>query len=557
MRFRSVLRLSAIGLSLLGLTSAPATAQNKNQLVIGYLQYVPNMHPLIQVNNTKLFLMGFVQRPITAYDSTGQNVCVLCATPPTLESGMAKIVDLAGGKKGMQVTIKLRPDANWGDGKPVTAQDIAFTWKMATDGTVGFSNYNPWGRATKVDVVDAKTAVLHLPEVARGYDSWDQILPSHLEQPIYEQYKTAEDYTKQTLYNRETTNPGLWNGAYVMTSVQLGTQVTLEASQHWPQKAQIARVIFSYRDNAAALVQNLLSGDIDATPVSPGGISFPQMLTLRKDHANRFGFLYAPDQNLERLAFQFTNPLLADVRVRRAIAHAIDRETISARLFEGVQPPAKGILVPFDKNFTDDTVQYPYDPAKARALLTEAGWRPGPDGVCANAAGAKMAFDLLTTAGNQTRVQIAQVIQNQLKAVCINVNVKQSPIAVFNGDEMRKRQFNGLSMSSIQFPPSASPRIYLGADGIPTEANSWTGNNFSAYSNAAMDAAIGEVEATLDPTAAKPAWTKIQKQAAEDLPILPLYFYAYGWVAPKDLAELEVRRFVDQPSIWAERWRRQ
>lgn len=557
MRLHPVCHLAAAAAAVVALSCPPAQAQNKNQLVIGYLQYVPNMHPLIQVNNTKQFLMGFVQRPITAYDSTGQNVCVLCATPPTLEAGMARIVDLPGGKKGMEVTIKLRPDANWGDGKPVTALDIAFTWKMASEGTVGFSNYNPWDRATKVDVVDDKTAVLHLPEVATGYDSWDAVVPSHLEAPIYEKYKTAEEYTKQTLYNRETTNPGLWNGAYVMTGVQLGTQVTLEASPHWSPKAQIAKVVFSYRDNAAALLQNLLSGDIDTTPVSPGGISFPQMLSLRKDHPNQFAILYAPDQNLERLAFQFNNPLLADLRVRRAIAHAIDRDTISTRLFEGVQPPAKGILVPFDKNYTDDTVQYPYDQAKARALLAEAGWRPGPDGTCVNAGGAKLALDLLTTAGNQTRVQIAQVIQNQLKAVCIAITVKQSPIAIFNGDEMRKRQFTGLSMSSIQFPPSASPRIYLGTEGIPTEANSWTGNNFSGYSSATMDAAIAQVDGTLDPAAAKGPWAAVQKIAAQDLPILPLYFYAYGWVAPKDLAGMEVRRFVDQPSIWAERWRRQ
>ena len=168
-----------------------------------------------------------------------------------------------------------------------------------------------------------------------------------------------------------------------------------------------------------------------------------------------------------------------------------------------------------------------------------------------------MAFELVTTAGNQTRAQIAQLIQDQLKAVCMNVTVKNAPIGVFNGDEMRKRQFNGLSMSSIQFPPSTSPRFYLGTDGIPTEANSWTGNNFSAFSDREMDAAIGEADAALDPAQSKAAWIKIQKRMADELPILPLYFYAYGWVSPKDLKGVEVRRFVDQPSIWAERWRRQ
>ncbi|QHE74885.1 peptide ABC transporter substrate-binding protein [Hydrogenophaga sp. PBL-H3] len=530
-------------------------AQNTGQLVVGQLQFVPNTHPLIQVNNTKLFLMGFIQRPITAFDPSGQSVCILCTVKPTLESGMAKIVDLPGGKKGMQVTLKLRPDVKWGDGTPVSSKDIAFTWKMANDSNVGFSNYNAWTRATKVDVVDAKTVVMHLPKVAVGYDSWDHVLPAHLEGPIYEKFKTPDEYAKQSLYNRDSTNPGLWNGAYVVSSMQLGAQVTLVANKHWPDQVHIPKVVLSYRSSATALVQNLLSGDLDAVPVSPGGISFTQMLTLRKENASRFSFPVGPGYNLERVAFQLKNPLLADVRVRKAIAFAIDREAISARLFEKLQPVANSIVVPTSVNHSTDVPKYTHDLARARALMAEAGWKPGPDGICVNSTGQKMAFDLVTTAGNQTRLQIAQVMQNQLKAICINLSVKQAPIAVFNGEEMRKRQFNGMSLSSIQFPPSTSPALFLGTDSIPTDQNEWTGNNFSGYSSVAMDAAVIEAEAALQPAAAKAAWAKIQRIAADELPILPMYFYATAWVAPNDFSGMDVSRF-DQPTNWAEEWRR-
>lgn len=546
---------TAAAAALLALLPAASQAQNSGQLVVGQLQFVPNTHPLIQVNNTKLFLMGFIQRPITAFDPSGQSVCILCTVKPTLESGMAKIVDLPGGKKGMQVTLKLRPDAKWGDGTPVSAKDIAFTWKMANDGNVGFSNYNAWTRANKVDIVDAKTVVLHLPKVGVGYDSWDHVLPAHLEGPIYEKFKTPDEYAKQSLYNRDSTNPGLWNGAYVVSSMQLGAQVTLVANKHWRDKVQIPKVVLSYRSSATALVQNLLSGDLDAVPVSPGGISFTQMLTLRKENASRFSFPVGPGYNLERVAFQLKNPLLADVRVRKAIAHAIDREAISARLFEKLQPVAHSIVVPTSVNHSPDVPRYTHDLARARALMAEAGWKPGPDGICVNEAGQKMAFDLVTTAGNQTRLQIAQVMQNQLKAICINLAVKQAPIAVFNGEEMRKRQFNGMSLSSIQFPPSTSPALFLGSEGIPTDKNEWTGNNFSGYASPAMDAAVAEAESALQPAAAKAAWAKIQRIAADELPILPMYFYATAWVAPNDFSGMDVSRF-DQPTNWAEEWRR-
>ena len=533
-----------------------AYAQAQNRLVIGQLQFVPNTHPLIQVNNTKLFLMGFIQRPITAFDPKGQSVCILCATKPTLENGLAKIVDQPGGQKGMRVTLRLRPDVHWGDGTPVSAKDIAFTWMMASEGKVGFSNYNAWTRANKVDIVDSKTVVLSLPEVEVGYDSWDQVLPAHLEGPIYDKFRSAEEYTKQSLYNRDSTNPGLWNGAYTVASMQLGTQITLTANKYWPNKPQIPTIVLSYRSSAPALVQNLLSGDLDALPVSPGGINFSQMLTMRKDHAGRFNFPIEPGYNLERLAFQLKNPLLADVRVRKAIAHAIDREAISARLFEKLQPVATSLLVPTSTNYSDAVPRYAFNLTQARALMAEAGWKPGPDGVCVNATGQKMSFELVTTAGSQVRLQLAQVIQNQLKAACIAMSVKQLPIGVFNGEEMRKRQFNGLSLSSIQFPPSASPAVLLGTRGIPTEKNGWTGNNFSAYSSPAMDTVLEEAEGALDPARAKAAWAKVQQLALDELPILPMYFYASSWVIPKDMRGLVVARF-DQPSNWAEHWARQ
>ena len=105
-------------------------------------------------------------------------------------------------------------------------------------------------------------------------------------------------------------------------------------------------------------------------------------------------------------------------------------------------------------------------------------------------------------------------------------------------------------------PPSASPAVLLGTRGIPTEKNGWTGNNFSAYSSPAMDTVLEEAEGALDPARAKAAWAKVQQLALDELPILPMYFYASSWVIPKDMRGLDVARF-DQPSNWAEHWARQ
>ena len=190
--------------------SSMAMAQsNKSQLVVGQLQFLTNFHPLVQVNNTKRLVVNYSLRPMTAFNENVENQCILCETLPTIENGLAKIVDMPDGKKGMKVTLALKKGLAWGDGVPVTSKDIEFTWKMGRDPKIGFSNYNAWDRASELEIVDDRTVILTLPQVLSSYNSWDQVLPAHLEGPVYAANPTLDTYVKQSLYNTQPTNPGL------------------------------------------------------------------------------------------------------------------------------------------------------------------------------------------------------------------------------------------------------------------------------------------------------------------------------------------------------------
>lgn len=540
------------------LAPLPAAAQSgSNQIVIGQLQFLTNFHPLIQVNNTKRGVIAYGLRQITGWNERLENVCLLCDELPTLDNGLAEIVTNPDGSQGMRVTLRLREGLAWGDGVPVTSADIQLTWEMAVDPKVGFSNYNPWERATALEVVDDRTVILTLPEVMLSYNSWDQIIPDHLERPIWEAAPDAETYVRTTTYNTDPEHPGLWNGPWVVDEYNVGTRIIFERNAHWPGPGpHLDRVILSYRDNSAAIVQNLLAGDITAAPVSPGGISFPQMLELRRQYPTRFTFHSVPGTNLERIALNLDNPILADVRVRRAIVHGIDRQTISDVLFDGVQAVAHNFLSELSPNRNPDVMRYDFDQPRARALLAEAGWTPGPDGICVNAAGERLSFQFGTTAGNVTREQIAQVVQSQLAEVCIETVNQFVPLAEYNGTLARRRQFTGMIMSSIDFPPSASPRIVFASDAIPNEANTFTGNNFSGYANAEMDAAVARAETALDPAEQRAAWQIIESRFAEDLPMIPLYHYARAYVTEPAMVEFESGT-LDQLGNWAEHWRRQ
>jgi peptide/nickel transport system substrate-binding protein len=110
-------------------------------------------------------------------------------------------------------------------------------------------------------------------------------------------------------------------------------------------------------------------------------------------------------------------------------------------------------------------------------------------------------------------------------------------------------------MSSIDFSPSVSPRIALGSDAVPRADNNNVGNNFSGYASPAMDKALDELEMALDPNATKKAWAAVQQLFAEDLPMLPLYFYPRAYVAVPDLVNFR-QGTLDPLQIWAEEWQR-
>jgi peptide/nickel transport system substrate-binding protein len=539
---------------LLGLPLASGAAVAKDDLVIGVAQFPSSLHPNIDAEVIKAYVVDFALRQVTAFDPDWKNSCLMCTELPTIDNGLAKIEDTPGGK-GMAVTIKLKPELKWGDGEPVTAKDLAFTVKVGSDPASGFSNGHPWDRVSKVDVVDDHTAVLHLKTVNFQYNSWDQILPEHIEGPIYAKAAAPGDYIKQTAYNRAPTTPGLWNGPFLVAQYQSGSQIVLEQNPNWGgTKPGFKRIVIKLIENTAALQANLISGDVDMVAGEGIGLTIDQVLALQKQQPDKFDYIYKPSLTYEHIDTKIENPILADIRVRRAMLYALDRQTMVNRLFEGKQPVATTWVNPLDPNYTKDVAQYPYDLPKAKALLAEAGWKPGSDGICRNDKGDRLSVEFATTAGNRLRELQQAVAQSQWKAACIEALIKNEPARTLFGETLKKRQFTGLIMYAWSSGVGESPRRTLHSTQIPTEANNWGGNNSVAFNDKKMDADIDQVEQELDPVKAKAIWADMQKLYADQVLVLPLFYRAEPHVVPKWLKGYTPTGHGDMSPLWAENW---
>src|SRR6202040_1403616 len=165
---------------------------------------------------------------------------------------------------------------------------------------------------------------------------------------------------------------------------------------------------------------------------------------------------------------------------------AADRKTLTERLFQGMQPVADAWVNPLNANFSEDVPTYPYDLAKAKALLAEAGWNPGPDGVCRNDKGERLSLEYSTTAGNRLRELQQQVLQSNWKAAGIEVTIKNEPARTFFGETVKKRLYEALAMYAWSSNVNESPSRTLSSAQIPTEANNYGGSNFIGYSNPQM-----------------------------------------------------------------------
>jgi hypothetical protein len=362
-----------------------SAAQAKDDLIIGVAQFPSSLHPDIDAEVIKGYVNAFTIRQITAYDKDWKNSCLLCTELPSLDNGLAKREKQPDGTDGLAVTLKLKPDLKWGDGVPVTAKDIEFTWRVGKDPSSGFSNTNPWSRATSVDVVDDHTAVMHLSKVTVDYAQWDNIIPEHIEGPIYAAAKAPGDYLNHTAFNRDPTNPGLADGPYRITDYKSGSQIVMEPNPSWSgTKPGFKHIVIRLIENTAALQANLLSGDVDMVNGEGVGLTIDQVLGMRKQYPDRFVYIFKPSLTYEHININRDNPILADLKVRRALLLSLDRQTLVNKLFEGMQPVAATWVNPLDSNYDKSIKPLPYaagrgrlDTRRRRHLPQRKGRSPG------------------------------------------------------------------------------------------------------------------------------------------------------------------------------------
>lgn len=409
---------------------------------------------------------------------------------------------------GLQIVFHLRHDARWQDGVPFTARDVEFAFRTITDPDTLTAYAEDYRQVERFEVIDDYTIrVSYRQPFAPALGSWASsliVLPKHLldGKPINDQ---ARDFGRHPI--------GI--GPYRFESWESQKQISLRSNhEYYRGRPYIERAVTRVIPDTQTQFLELKSGGLDEMGLTP--LQFERQTDTPEFRESFAKYRYLTN-SYSYLGYNLKRPLFQDVRVRRAISHAIDKQEIVDAVLLGLGSPAAVPYKPGTFWFNDKVKGPEYDPEKAKRLLAEAGWSDSDrDGVL-DREGVRFQFEIITNKGNEQREKAATVIQRRLDEVGIKVTIKVIEWAAFINNFIDKRNFDAVILGWSLSPDPDQYDIWNSSKTRPKEFN------FVSYSNAEVDELLEKGRRTFDRDQRKKYYDRLQEVLDEDQPYTFLY----------------------------------
>ena len=440
------------------------------------------------------------------------------------------------GPDSLSIAFEIDPGARWHDGKPVTAKDVQYSFRVFTDPKAGSPVASLLSNLDSVSVRDSLTAVVwfkkHTPE--QFYDVAYQliVMPEHVYGSV----------PMDQLHSSPVTRSLVGSGRFRFSKSVPGVQVELVAdTANYRGRPSLDRIILSRVDAPATGEAQVLTGQADfmeAIPPDDAGKldsnSFVRPLTVPQ---NQYAFMgMNPYDAANRNA---PHPIFSDRRVRRALSMAVDREAMLRNVF-GTRGRLGHGPFPMTLGVADSTLRLPpFDSAAAAALLDSAGWRRGADGFRAKA-GRPLGFSIMTLTTSAPRKAYAQLIQDQLRRVAgAKVDIEVVDPKAY-GSRLESGKFDAIMIGYGTDPSPAGGRQNWTSAGIGEQGQNWL-----RYSNRRVDALFDSVASSFDPEKTRTYAARAFQQIIDDAPAIWLY----------DFVNIDaVHRRITVPPLRADGW---
>lgn len=550
-----------------GGSMAKSKKNGDSSVVIHDLADADGLNPLTSSSANGTYIQSNIFQSLLAIDfitlkQTGQ-----------LAVGRPQIEEVAEGnyKGGMKLTYEIRPEAVWDNGTPVTAADYIFTIKAVKNPKTSCGSLRPYLEFIgdiQADPTNPKKFSIFSNEkyILSEEFSGGTVLPEY----IYDPEGLMRNFTIEELNDKKNTSrlmkdakidafaqqfnspkfarekgSVVGSGPYELVEWATGQYVILDRKKNWwgdktngALFAHPPKITYKIVNDWTTAVTALKGEDLDvAYAIRPN-----DFLDLKKN--DQFKALYnihTPDElSYVYLGLNRRNPRLADVRVRKALAHLVDKKEIIDALLYGMGSPVIGPINPIKPYYDKNIPEIPYDVDKAKALLKEAGWEDtdgnGIADKLVNGEKLEMKLDFKYNSGNDTRKNIGILLKENAKRAGVEINVISREWTVFLEDT-KKRDYDIFCAGWIQSPILDDPKQIW-----HTSSDHPDGDNRVGFGNAESDKLIDELRATLDETKRNELYQRFQEMVAEDQPYIFLY-------APQNRLAIHARFDNAEPSL--------
>lgn len=424
----------------------------------------------------------------------------------------------------MQVTWRLRRNAMWHDGRPFTSRDVKFSWEFNNDPSLPLVRNPIHTNVTAMDTPDDYTVVMHwslLNKYANSITNSDMfVFPEHIVRPLWET-RDPDQIFSQPFFQHQFV--GL--GPYTIEQWNIDDTIVLKAFPgYFMGPPRIGTIVIHRAESTLGLVTLLLSGTIQMNDA--GNLGFTDGVTVQEQwDASGTGTVNNTPTGAERLLLPPDNPLFKDVRVRRAMLHAIDRDQLNATFFQGRAIVANHILHPKElgAEAAERTItRYPFDPRRALALFEEAGWRRGSDGVLTNSDGQRFEILYRALVDDAEQVRIQGAVADFWREVGVRATFDNVPTRVHR-DPRTSGTYQGVTATHSGGTVAGLFRRWHSSY-APREETRFIGDNSARWSNPEADRLLEQLEGTIDQPETERLLGQFAKVFTDDLPTLPLFY---------------------------------
>jgi peptide/nickel transport system substrate-binding protein len=511
-KFGGVLGALAVALVALAVpTSPPAHAQQGAALRVALTSDVDSLNPFLATLSSSTELGRLMYEFLTTYSAKDESPV------PALAERWSSSPDK------MTWTFVIRSGAVWSDGVPITARDVAYTFNlMLTNPVARTANGNFVANFDSVTAPDDHTVVIRTKT--------PQVTMLALDVPIVPEHVWSK-VTDLASYANDTT-PVVGSGPFVLTDYKPNQYIKLTANKkYWRGPAAIDELDFVYYKNADAAVQALRKGEVDLinrlTPTQFDALQGAPNIGMNKAQGSRFTELLLNPGAATRTGEPIGDghPALRDLRVRRAIAQAIDERTLVDKVFAGYAEPGSGYVPPVFRLYhwePSPAAARRFDPAAANRALDEAGYPRGPDGIRHGPDGRPLTFRLIGHSEYSYDAQDADYIKHWLADIGIGVDVQ-----MLSGNRLNEVTSAGdydLAFSGWAVNPDPDAALSLQTCGRRPGPDGKGGTTDSFFCDPVYDDLYARQLAEFDPAKRADLVRQMQQRLYDQVPSVILFY---------------------------------